>query len=363
MRVAHYLPYLLGHDTGSGNAGRGWCAALVDRGVEVVAITDRSVNDRPPPDGVSTVRVAHSLAGPLRIPMATGDAFDGADVVVVHGGWVLGNIVIGRACQNARIPFVITTHGAYAPEVWRRRKAAKLAWASLIERRHVASAAAIHVFFPEEGSTVVRSMQARPAMLVAPNGITPPEGVIWDGGSGGYLLWLGRFDVETKGLDLLIRAIAYIPRSQRLALRLHGPDWRGGKSRLQSLVHEVGVQSSVDIMDPAYGDEKWELIRKARGFVYPSRWDACPVAVSEAAAVGVPTLVGPYPLGSLLRAKHAAVQVDSNVSSLARGLGELISPDAGELGWRASQVAKEALSWEAVSRSWLNQVTALLENR
>ena len=48
-----------------------------------------------------------------------------------------------------------------------------------------------------------------------------------------------------------------------------------------------------------------------------SRWDACPNAVLEAVALGVPTLVTPYPLGRFL-----ARRIDPGVSPRA-SLAEL----------------------------------------
>ena len=56
---------------------------------------------------------------------------------------------------------------------------------------------------------------------------------MWDGGSGGYVLWLGRFDPEHKGLDLLLQALALLPSRERPTLRIHGPDWRGRKQKVR----------------------------------------------------------------------------------------------------------------------------------
>jgi glycosyltransferase involved in cell wall biosynthesis len=195
--------------------------------------------------------------------------------------------------------------------------------------------------------------------IVAPNGIAPPEAT-WDGGSGGYLLWLGRFDPRTKGLDVLIKGIAHMPPADRPELRLHGRDWRNGKRIVQGMIRDEGVQSSVRIGDPIYGAEKWDVLKRAAGFVYPSRWDACPVAVSEAAAVGVPTLVGRYPLGNFLARSDAAVQVDPDPASVSRGIEELVSARGREVAPNGAAVARRELSWETVSESWLDQVRSLL---
>ena len=363
MRIVHYQPQLMGPESGTANAGRGWCQALAQQGVAVVGLVDGANITRPAPLGTQTQALEHSLRGPLRIPRGFTRGIAGADVVVLHGGWLLGNVVAGRACIRANIPFVVTTHGVYVREVMNRRPLLKRAWAAGLERRHLRRATAVHVYFPEERASMEQAMGIRLPTIVAPNGIAIPEGVRWDGGSGEYLLWLGRFDIATKGLDILLQALQRIPPSERPNLRLHGPDWRNQKRRLGMLAEELGLDRWVTLGDPIYGDAKWELMRKAAGCVYPSRWDACPVAVSEAAAIGIPVLVTRYPLGNLLASNGAAIQVDADAPSLAAGICSLLTTDAEDLGSRAAEVARRELSWDAVARSWLHQLLRLLESR
>jgi len=359
VRIVHYQPQLLARDSGTVNAGRGWAEAMARSGSDVLALVDRSTAERPAPEGVEVVGLRHSLRGAMRFPRAASQALRGADIVVLHGGWFLGNIIVGRACVREGVPFVVTSHGAYAPEVFETRVATKRLWAATLERPHLRRALAVHVFFAEQASQVRRLGVDLPT-IVAPNGISVPESARWDGGSGGYLLWLGRFHPVQKGLDLIVRAVAGMPASQRPEVRLHGPDWRGQKAIVRDLVRELDVEHWIRIGEPIYGDEKWELIRRAAGCVFPSRSDACPVAVSEAAAVGVPTLVAGYPLGDFLTSQKAAVRVEHEPSSIADGISFLTSVEAPELGAQARSVARQSLSWEAVTRSWTVQLSSIL---
>jgi glycosyltransferase involved in cell wall biosynthesis len=359
IRIVHFQRQLRGSESGTSNAARGWCEALARQGIEVVGLFDDADLDRPSPMGTNTVGLKHSLRGPLRTPHGVAQHVIGADVVVIHGGWLLGNIAVGRVCLRARVPFVITTHGVYIREVLQRRALRKRLWAVGLERRHLARAAAVHVFFPEEQESMEHAMKMHVPTIAAPNGITYSEGVAWDG-RGGYLLWLGRFDIDTKGLDLLVRAIERIPVPNRPQLRLHGPDWRGQKDRVRSLVSELGIEPWVSVGDPIYGEEKWRLISNASACAYPSRWDACSVSVAEAAAVGVPILVTRYPLGNFLAAREAAIQVDPNASRIAEAIPRLLSSEAAQIGRNASIVARRELSWDAVAASWVGQVAGII---
>jgi len=360
IRIVHYQSHLRGRESGTSNAARGWCEALAGQGVEVVGLFDDADVESPSPGGTKSVGLKHSLRGALRTPHGVAQHVIGADVVVIHGGWLLGNIAVGRVCLRARVPFVITTHGVYIREVLQRRALRKRLWSAGLERGHLARAAAVHVFFPEEQESLEHAMKMRVPTIVAPNGIAYSEGVAWNG-RGGYLLWLGRFDINTKGLDLLVRAIERVPASDRPQLRLHGPDWRGQKDRVRGLVSELGVEPWVAIGGPVYGKEKWRLISNASACAYPSRWDACSVSVAEAAAVGVPILVTRYPLGNFLAARDAAIQVDANALRIAEAIPRLLSSEAAEIGRNASIVARRDLSWDAVAASWVDQVAGIID--
>ena len=321
----------------------------------MVGLFDPADVSRQDPAGTRTVPIRHSLRGALRMPRHLRDEVEQADVVVLHGGWLLGNIVAGRACRDAHVPFVITSHGVYVREVLTRRTMRKRLWGAILERRHLESATAVHVFFPEEEASMRSAMRLRTPTIIAPNGIDYPPDVVWTG-RGGFLLWFGRFDIVTKGLDLLASAIERIPAPRRPQVRLYGPDWRNGKQQMTDLVRELRIGDWVSIGDPIYGQEKWDLISDAAGCIYPSRWDACPVAVSEAAAIGAPTLVTRFPLANFLAAHHAVLQADPNPSSLAEAIPRLFSTHSRELGRSAAAIVRRYLSWDAVVTSWLEQL-------
>jgi glycosyltransferase involved in cell wall biosynthesis len=142
-----------------------------------------------------------------------------------------------------------------------------------------------------------------------------------------------------------------MPARERPELRLHGPDWRGGRAAAERLRADLRLEGSVSIGGPVYGEEKWRLLEQAAGFVYPSRWEAFGLAPAEAVALGVPTLMSPVPLGRFLAARGAAIVADD----LADGLDAL----ASARGLRGVEVAASELSRDRVARSFLEQLAAV----
>lgn len=359
MRIIRYYPRAWKGDGGITNSVRRISEGCVRAGAQVgVAIDDEGAPDEQR-DPFLWLPVRHEGPANFRRPVGLEEHLRGADLLVLHSAWVYHNVYAARMAERMGVPYVLEPRGAYDPCILQRRRTVKRLWWWALERRHVRRAAAVHIFFDAEREHL-RSIGYDGAAIVAPNGIAFPDEVSWDGGSGGYVLWIGRFDPEHKGLDLLLRGLRLLPAAERPQLRLHGPDWVGGKPRTVRLVDELGLRDWVTIGEPVYGDEKWRLICQARAFAYPSRWEGFGNSAAEAVAAGVPTLVTPYPFGQWLAAQGVAVMADRTPEALADGLRRVLEPAPAGTSQRARRLMREELSWDAVARSWLRQAEAVV---
>lgn len=358
VKIVRYYPRAVVGDGGITNSV--WCHSqeLVRAGARMTIAFDGG--EPPADDGIEWRRV--SPAGVLPgSPAGLEDALQGADLMVLHSAWAWHNVRAGEIARQNGIPYLLEPRGAYDPRILRRKRVLKRAWWWMWERRLVHEARAVHVFWDQERPHV-RALGYDGAFVVAPNGIEMPQDRAWDGGSGGYLLWIGRFDPEHKGIDLLLKAVRLLPPEERPRLRLHGPDARiGGKDAMRHLVAELGIDAWVTIGDPVYGDDKYDLLERALGFVYPSRWEGFGNSVAEAASVGLPTLTTPYPLGEWLAEHDAAFVARASPTGLAEGLRRLMSPQAAEVGARGREMISE-ITWDRVADSWLRQVEEILSS-
>jgi glycosyltransferase involved in cell wall biosynthesis len=341
-------------------AVRRWSQHLAAAGAEVIIAHERQTDSSPSTDpGVSWVELRHVGPDPLRGPSRIQDVLRGADVLVLHSGWVWHNVQAAAAARRAGVPYVLEPRGAYDPHIVKRRRRVKQAWWSVLERKVVERSLAIHVFFDAERAHLEAIGYTGP-VIVAPNGVDPANGDGWDGGTGGHLLWLGRFDPEHKGLDILVEAIGALPPSERFLLQLRGPDWRGRKASVTDLIERLDLGRWITVGNAVYGSDKRRLLTRARGFVYPSRWDACPNSLLEAVSLGIPSLATPYPLGRELAAGDAVVLADADPHALAQGLARLGSGEAAALGKRGAELSRRRFDWDRVAATWLKQVEALL---
>jgi glycosyltransferase involved in cell wall biosynthesis len=354
VRIVNYHPRARVGDGGITHSVRRLSHALADHGADpVIAFDGRGEPYRE--DGVEWWPLRHSGGVRTRVPLRPHRLLEAADLLVLNSAWTIGNLRVGSCARRLGVPYVLAPRGAYDPLIMARRRLLKRLWWWLFERRLVDSAAAIHVFFSSQREQLAELGYRGPA-LIAPNGVRVPAGRRWDGGSSGRVVFLGRFDPEHKGLDLLLGAMALLPTEERPLLHLSGPDWRGGKAEVRSMVGALDLEGHVDIGPPVYDDDKWTLLASSLGLVYPSRWEWFGNSLAEAAALGVPTLATPYPLALYLAERHACTVVEAEPAALAEGLRSLLRIAARRGASAPVTEVADYLDWSAVARQWLDQL-------
>ena len=357
LSIVHYYPRAWVGDGGCSEAVRGWASAVAETGAHVTVVSDGQGQ----PPKIETVRwlfARHRSWGRMRTPLGLERILGSRDLLVLHSGWVYHNVQAARSAARSGVPYVLTPHGAYDPSVFNRRKRLKHLWWTLFEHRLVSRARAIHVFFDEQRHEL-RELGYTGPVIVAPTGLTAPtfESTVR---RGQFLLWMGRFDIETKGIDLLLQALACMVPDARPRVRLHGPDWRDGKREVTRMVGDLGLGDWVTVGPALYGSEKWDALRACGLFIFPSRWEGQGLMALEAAAAAAPLVVtSTTSVGRHLAAAQAAILVEPTPSSIAAGIVEGFSSSssaAADLGARASRLVKERFSWPAVAVSYAQQL-------
>jgi glycosyltransferase involved in cell wall biosynthesis len=283
------------------------------------------------------------------------------DVLHLHSPYFPPNVTLARWARRARIPYVVTPHGALSPGELRQRWPLKLPYKFLFERPTLNRAAFVHAVGAEEH---LRGYGTNAPVELAPGGVdvaTMPRGAnraalvdrypILDGRR--IFLFLGRLDPDQKGLDLLLQAFAEADL-EGAALVLVGPDFRGGRKRLERLTARLRSRSPIMILDAAYGRETSDLVAAADVFVNTARWEGMPLAVLEAAAARLPCLLTTVadPMHRL-SGDGAALSVAADVAAIADGLRRMHQISAGELcrmGERGRDIVAAEFTWRQSAR-------------
>jgi glycosyltransferase involved in cell wall biosynthesis len=222
-------------------------------------------------------------------------------------------------------------------------------------------ALAVHVFFENETRDAAE-VAPNARWLVAPTGFDmPPDR--WDGGTGGYLAWLGRYDIQTKGLDMLVHAMGKLPTPDRRPLRLHGRRSEDSPEDVAQIAQESGLADVVAVGGQIDESEKADFFRCALAYVHPSRWESHSLGLVEALAYGIPSVVSGFcVIAPELRAADAAVIVDPTPDGIARGISTILrSPQ--QYSDRAIHFVKTSLAWNVIIDHYLRQIERLQHGR
>jgi glycosyltransferase involved in cell wall biosynthesis len=291
------------------------------------------------------------------------------DVLHLHFVGMPQNVRLAVRARRAGVPYCVTIHGGLAPAALARNGWPKRLFAALAERRYLQRAAFVHATSPEDVAGL-RAYGVSNVTVVAPNGVEVPPHV--DGPPTREVdcrtfLFLGRLDPEQKGLDLLLRGLArhagvWRDGGPTAGVVLVGPDWRGGRERLERLASELGVADRVSFTGAAFGAQKAALIDDADVFVHTSRWEGLSFSVLEAASRGKALLLtAPADPGGVFARSRAALAVDAEPSSIGDGIGRLLAVPADELramGARARAVVERDFSWPETARTLVDAYRA-----
>jgi glycosyltransferase involved in cell wall biosynthesis len=177
------------------------------------------------------------------------------------------------------------------------------------------------------------------------------------------VLYVGRFYPRQKGLDVLIRALAEIPKRTPVSLRIVGEDW-GGTEELLRLAASLGVRPRVEFTGAISRSAVLTEYKGADLFVLPSRFEPFGIVLLEAMAAGLPivaTRVGGVP--EVVEEGRTAVLVPpGDPTQLALAIGEL-ARDAGRrqvLGALGRERARQ-FSWPTLVPQFLRLFTEVAE--
>jgi glycosyltransferase involved in cell wall biosynthesis len=250
------------------------------------------------------------------------------DVVHAHGEFNPDNLWLPRIF---RAPLVLSPRGAFHPMVLGKGKAlAKRVYIATAKRALYKRLAAFHAASPMEAEHIQATCPSVPIYLV-PQGLPIAESALSQTrGSPGSrarveIIFVGRLDIYTKGLDLLLEAFGELSRRSSRAARLKvvGPDWHGGRRLLEERARKLEITELLDLVGEVTPDQVLHHLRSSDVYAQVSRHEGFSNSAAEALLVGRPVVMSSevglasYPeIASLPHVFVVRPDVDSIVGAL-----------------------------------------------
>jgi glycosyltransferase involved in cell wall biosynthesis len=264
--------------------------------------------------------------------------------------------------RESEVPYCISPHGGYAMHSW-RTKAKWPLW--LAFERPLLSGARFVVAHSDGDEASVRRLMPSAKIHTFPQGVDRPSNEPADPPADGDWLFIGRFDIEKKGLDLLIHGYARARRHTNLPrLIIRGTDFRNGRRRLEGMVEQLGLSEEVIIGDEVFGAEKVSLLHRCKVFLHASRTEGLPMILLEALAAGRPLAVTPNTnIGEAVRRSGAGyVITEPSVEAVESALITMAVAPHEEVVARARaalMLAHSEYSWSRASERMVELYASL----
>jgi glycosyltransferase involved in cell wall biosynthesis len=321
MRVLHVVPGLASRTGGVATSTVQGCLAVEAHGVATTVLTTdlaeaasarrhRRVTSEELPRGadgldirIFRARPPYRLAFSPELHRAVGSTVGSFDVVHIHSLFLFPQWSAFHHARAAGIPFVVSPRGSLDPYLRRRGRIRKAIVSTLWQRRMLEHAAAL-IPTTDAEAALFADIAPRVPRVVVPNPIewaiyqSLPDGEPFRrrylaGHSGPVVLNLGRLS-HKKGLDILIRAFARVhaedPDSR---LVIAGPDDEGLQPRLAVLAAREGVGTATVFTGMLTGQDRLAALAAADVWALSSHTENFGVAVVEALAAGIPTVISP----------------------------------------------------------------------
>ncbi len=198
---------------------------------------------------------------------------------------------------------------------------------------------------------------------VISNGI--PEGLLGvRPGSSKYILYMGRIDIHTKGLDILLRAYRKFRNCHEdIGLVIAG-DGRDRK-RFSALINGLPEKARSGIRQEGWvdGEDKTRLLSNALLVVAPSRHETQGIVTLEAMACGKALVVSDIPeLGHAVTCGAGISFRSEDASALAAALTSLMNGhDLQAMGQRGREWVKD-YTWDSVALRFEAYLLSVLDN-
>ena len=364
MKILSFISSL---DINSGGPARSvpmLVKGLAEFGVDVILMTIRSENMN-----------IHALEGTTAKLKVLEPSFSRKEIaqylkdekfhlIQIQSMWDLPYHKVMVEARRLGIPYIVTPRGMLEPWSLSQKKwKKKLAW-WLYQRNDVQKSVCVFTTAKMEADHVT-NLGITTCKAVIPNGIETDSypcktsvDVVKK-----QVLFLSRVHVK-KGIEILFEAWKRIhPDYEEWQLLVIGNGEAEYIHRLENWAKSLGVEDSIKILPPVFGDAKINVYQESALFCLPSFSENFGMVIAEAMSCGTPVITTTNCPWEILKETNTGWCVNLSLDNLERALREALTMSPTELydmGQKASKLIYENFDYRNVTRKTLKLYEWLL---
>ena len=255
------------------------------------------------------------------------------------------------------IPYIITPHGSLTTIAQAHKHFTKSILNALFYNRFIQKADYVH-YLSEKDATSSSNFKCTNACII-PNGVDIPN-INPNYEKTNVASFIGRLDIEVKGLDLLINSVPPIAkelRSMEAKINIYGPDDNGSADKLMQLIKHNNISDLVFLKGAVSGQSKSKALQESKFYIQLSRTEAFGVAILEALSYGLPIIVTEGTTWKkIANEKNLGIGVDSSIKDISEAILTLFRNDTlrNAMATTSRKYAINEYQWKSITEQQLS---------
>lgn len=270
------------------------------------------------------------------------------DVVIFHSVYHKEYLFFAKVLQKECIPYMVQMHGALSRNNYKKGHLKKMIANALFFNQFLRRAKGIIYLSKEEQSDCIVSTINKKGFII-PNGcfhaLLPIDDSVPDFPLD--IIYIGRIQVNHKGLDLLIEAIMDLPDAyrDRIYISIYGNEDDVDTSRF---IEMAKTQSEViSYRGAIYGEDKYNRLNRSDLYIQTSRYEGMPMGVLEALSYGIPCILTTETnLGNVVEANKAGWKCSASAYSIRDAIIRAVDEYSASPAYYKSNAAELSKAYE-----------------
>ena len=279
------------------------------------------------------------------------------DFIHMHGVYNLHNIVVAVLARYMKIPYIITLHNGFAPNLSNLKKKV---FDFFVQKKHIEKASAVHVITLEESTEVLKILKPK-KFILAYNGIDLEDFPVAENEINSKtnqrlkIGYLGRISKEKNLVNLVKSINELLDYGLEIDFYIAGP-------KSNYLKEVLSLNSSIKWVGPLYEAEKKDFIKSLDLFIHPSKADVFSIAAIEVLALGTTLLITRTAKASYFYNSNSFFMCEPSIFGIKKGILQAIKEKKNwySMSNKGKELVETTLNWDVICKQLIQGYKEIL---
>lgn len=291
------------------------------------------------------------------------EPFNKPDIIIFEEYYIYRNFSFIRDVYKKKIPYVIVPRSQLTRQCYERRKLKKIIGNILFYNKFKNKAASVQ-FLTEDEKNDSKCRYTADSFVV-PNGLATDESLRKRQFPSGKIkvVFIGRMDVNQKGLDYLFDAILMLSKEDRQRFQF---DLYGNIQHDDITSYIKGeLTSCVKYHGEIYGEDKAKVLADADFFILTSRFEGLPMGLLEALNYSLPCIISRGTnMVDVVNESKCGFTCETNTLEIKDCLENVLHGDYdySEMSENAYKLSLK-YNWDSIAKKTLKELERIINNK